>query len=184
MENVDPEAGIKTSLIVEGTPRSDDDGPPSIERKLRKELESTKRQLGIMKTSVLPTIAAIMFLSGVLVGALVVGNGQGGSIAAGTAEPVLAEEFDSGHDATAESSAAAQSPACTVRTSRVYSVDSDSFEVINGSLDVDNRFAVSLFNMTCLRANGTGNPCDVHVAEEFSDGVHSSPPHLASPPSA
>ena len=34
---------------------------------------------------------------------------------------------------------------------------------------IDNAFGPTFFDFDCLRANGTGDPCDAHVAEAYAD---------------
>ena len=65
---------------------------------------------------------------------------------------------------------------CAART--VHTVVAGIFEEADGeeegetlALLVNNPFTSHFFNMTCLRDGGTGDPCDIHVAEAYADEV-------------
>ena len=53
----------------------------------------------------------------------------------------------------------------------IFDSDDGGGGLRTASLAVDSRFAASVFNMTCLALNGTGDPCDLHVAEAWTDEI-------------
>jgi len=151
MESIDPES----ALLVSGAPRSDAEQRPELPP-AQQLLPPAKQQLTIVHTKVLPTVAAVALLCGVVVGALIFGKGLDGSM--GTADPAADSTLPSSDLIANDEHGSGSQPACAIHTLRQDSA-------------VGSPFAASIFDMTCLADGGTGDPCDVHVAEEFSNVI-------------
>ena len=98
----------------------------------------SKADARLLLRRVLPWVAAVAFVSGVVIGRLFSGEAN----------------EQAKDEATEQDSEELLADGCIVRADNVT---------------LDARFVSTFFNLSCLEVNGTGDPCDVHVASVYTD---------------